>query len=53
MGPRFGSGRDLAIYDECNIQKDNYSEFPTSYGKNEGAEKYSLTKNKYFKVKRY
>jgi hypothetical protein len=50
-GPIFG-GWDLAIYDNCN-SKQSCSNFPLSYGKNEGAQSYELTKTYKFTVKRY
>ena len=34
FGPTFGSGADLAICHNANIQKTSYAEFPYSYGNN-------------------
>jgi hypothetical protein len=37
-GPIFGGGSDLIIFDNCNSNQSSFSNFPHSYGKNEGAQ---------------
>ena len=52
-GPNFGIGNDILIRDNCNSNNESFSNFPTSYGINENAKKYELTKSNQFTVKRY
>jgi hypothetical protein len=43
-GPIFGGGFDICIANKSNSNKNSYSNFTSSYGKNEGANLRDLTK---------
>lgn len=52
-GPVFGSGADLCISSNCNINEESYCNFPSSYGKDHNVDHNFLAGKKYFIVEDY
>jgi hypothetical protein len=51
-GPCFGSGRDIAVKDNCNTDTQNYTSFDNAYRNNTGLDKTVVfTGSYYFQVK--
>lgn len=52
-GPIFGSGADLCLSNNCHLNEESYSNFPSSYGSDKLVDPNYLAGKKYFVVQDY